>query len=267
MFARSVACVCLIWPSMVWAESKPLASTVQLPTFGVSIDAQGELRLRRVDDQNGELAAERRAAANRIFPADLRKTSPLRKISLRAVERALRTVRDLGQPADESLRALAGLQRIEFLFCDPDRGDIVIAGPAEAWFVDEFGRRLGLITGRPVILLDDLLVALRSFQPTAPPAEFVGCTIDPTPDGLANHRRFQRTIPSVVADADQALVAEQVAEGTYRSLGAAHIRVFGVPANTHLAQVMVEAGTPNTRMCAAPRLRYVPSATCSATSA
>lgn len=219
---------------------RPVASTIQLPTFGVSIDAQGELRGRRVEDVNGLLLAERLAAAQRSLPADVRKRSALRKISLRGLEREIQKSIAAGRPVAETVQALAGLLRVEYLFCFPDRSDIVIAGPAEGWLVDPFERRLGLTTGRPVITLDDLRVALRTFA-DLDGGEFVGCTIDPTAEGLANQQRFQKSIPPAVAEEDRGIVAERVARGIPESLGAAQIRVFGVPADTHLAQVMVEA--------------------------
>ncbi len=31
------------------------------------------------------------------------------------------------------MRHLAGLTRLKYVFCYPESGDIVIAGPAEAW--------------------------------------------------------------------------------------------------------------------------------------
>ena len=39
---------------------------------------------------------------------------------------------------------LAGLTRLEYVFCMPDTKDIVIAGPAEGWAPDSSGRIRGI---------------------------------------------------------------------------------------------------------------------------
>src|SRR5262245_41770000 len=62
------------------------ATTVQLPTFGVAIDAEGVLDVKTFSDPGGRLRLERMAAVKADMPADLRKFSKLRKISLRKLE-------------------------------------------------------------------------------------------------------------------------------------------------------------------------------------
>ena len=63
--------------------------------------------------------------------------SKLRYISLKHLEAALRSTR--ASPTEE-MRNLAGLLRIHYVFLYPDSKDIVIAGPAEGWVNDGFGR-------------------------------------------------------------------------------------------------------------------------------
>ena len=53
------------------------------------------------------------------------------------------------------------------MFACPEQKDIVLVGPAEGWKVDHRGTMIGLSTGRPVMLLDDLLVALRTAKTAA----------------------------------------------------------------------------------------------------
>jgi hypothetical protein len=74
------------------------------------------------------------------------------------------------------------------------------------------------------------------------PAEgFVGCTIDPTQEAMVRLQGFQRTVPHAVPEAQRAPVGLKIAEGMRSALGLAPIRVFGVPPDTHLAQVLIEA--------------------------
>ena len=129
------------------------ATTVQLPTFGVSIDAEGVLDVKTFSDPGGRLRLERMAAVKADMPADLRKFTKLRKISLRKLEAAIAQHIKAGKPLEAELRYLAGLQRVQFAFCyeasGDEPGDVVLAGPAEGWFADPSGRIVGVTTQRP----------------------------------------------------------------------------------------------------------------------
>ena len=217
------------------------ATTVQLPTFGVSVDAVGELTVKSFTDPTGRLKAERIAAARAKLPVDIAARSELRKVSLVRLEQALRKCLDAGLPIDESLQYLAGLQRIQYLFLFPDKKDVVIVGPAEGWVPDASGRVVGITTGRPVLRLDDLAMALRVYPPTDATKAFLGCTIDPPPDGLERLRQFQKSMPHVVSVNQRGAVAQESVRGTRTALGMADVRLFGVSPKTHFAQVLVEA--------------------------
>ena len=92
------------------------ATTVQLPTFGVWIDAEGVLDVKTFSDPGGRLRLERMAAVKADLPADLRKLTKLRKISLRKLEAAIAERLKAGKPLEAELRYLAGLQRVQFAF-------------------------------------------------------------------------------------------------------------------------------------------------------
>jgi hypothetical protein len=118
------------------------------------------------------------------------------------------------------MRYLAGLQRIRYVFYYPDSKDIVLAGPAEGWAPDLAGRVVGITNGRPVVQLQDVVVALRTFPADSSAAPVIGCSIDPTQEGLA-------AMPFV--------------EALRNSLGFQLVSIHGVPPKTRFAQVMVEA--------------------------
>jgi hypothetical protein len=216
-------------------------TTIQLPTFGVAVDAVGELSIKTFVDPTGRVRAERIAAARARLAPDIAAASHLRKVSLVALERSVAECVDKGEPVGKAQLFLAGLQRVQFVFVYPESGDIVLAGPAEGWVADGSGRAVGLTTGRPVLRLDDLAVALRVYLPREPGRPLLGCTIDPPPDGLARLRQFQRTIPHTVRISQRSDVANAAVHGTRSALGTADIRIFGVAPATHFAQVLVEA--------------------------
>jgi len=229
-----------------WAHAQPPvlpATTVQLPTFGISIDADGVVEVKKFTDDL-RLEAERLRAARVGLPADLFKLAPLRKVSLRRLEQQLAADLKAGK-TDEVLLHLAGLRRVQFAFCYPaagdEPGDIVLAGPAEGWMKDAAGRSVGVTMGKPTLLLEDLAVALRAYPPGSRGRPFLGCTIDPRAESLARVQQFQRTIPRSVQPAQRNRVAQQVAQGLQQALGMADVRVFGISPRTHFAQVLIEA--------------------------
>jgi hypothetical protein len=91
---------------------------------------------------------------------------------------------------------------------------------------------VGETTGRPVLLLDDLIVALRTRQ--VEQLEAISCSIDPTPEGMQRYRALmsrQRTI----GDSDSTMAAMEEA------LGPQKITVTGVPVTSHFARTLVAA--------------------------
>src|SRR5688572_10608954 len=136
-------------------------------TSGVAVDADGVLRRVMVADPSGELSRQRVQEALTRLDRDVAKRSPLRKVSLTRLERIIKQRLAEGRPIDDAMRHLAGITRLEYVFCYPESGDVVIAGPAEAWAEAPAGRILGIDSGRPVLDLQDLIVALRAFPPGA----------------------------------------------------------------------------------------------------
>lgn len=234
-----------VWMVALWFASTSLLwgqnTTVQLPTFGISIDADGVLSVKQFPDPGGRLHAARLAEARAGQAADLFRSSKLRKVSLVRLEQAVAAGLAAGRPLDDELKYLAGLQRLQYVFCYPDQHDIVIGGPAEGFVDDGSGRVVGVTTGRPVLRLDDLVVALRAFAPGTRDRPFIGCTISPDPAGLARLQKFQSTIPRTIAQSQRAFMAARIAQGMRESLGMANIQVFGISDRTHFAQTMLEA--------------------------
>jgi len=201
---------------------------------GIQITPQGIVGPGFVADQSSRLDRKRqRAFAEKSLAADLAAASACRKVSLVKLEAAIDGALSQGQPLPEEMRHLAGLQRIDFLFVDPEGKDLVIAGPAEGYAPDASGRMRGAETGRPTLLLDDLLVALRF----VPRASEVGCSIDPAPGRLAalNQYLAQNSTPASAA----------VIEGRYRQmaqvLGMQDVRIMGVPETSRFGHTLLAA--------------------------
>ena len=218
-----------------------LGVAVQLPTFGVTIDGNGLLEVATVEDPSGKLRAERAKAARAGLRGNVARRSTQRKISLRRLEQAIARALAAGAPLDDSIRYLAGLKRVEKVFLYPDSHDIVLAGPAGGWLQDATGRVVGIDDNAPLVLLDDLVIALRALGPRAPRNQVVLCSIDPAAEGLKRFQGIHRLMPQQFTPAEHEPLADFLNARAAELLGPARIWIHGVPADCHLAQVMVES--------------------------
>lgn len=204
---------------------------------GVVVDADGVLRTRVFPDPTGMLTRQRLAAARAALVPDMARPSKLRSVSLNRLEAQVAERLASGQGLTDDMRYLAGLTRIRNVFFYPETGDIVIAGTAEGFMTNTAGRPVGIHTGRAVLELQDLVVAMRAFPPSGQRTEALVVSIDPTPEGLAKMRQYLVSIAGRVTPADD----QRIAMGLKDNLGLQDIRIEGIPRTTHFAQVMVEA--------------------------
>ena len=205
---------------------------------GVIVDANGVLSTQVVTDPNGVLTRQRVAEAMNRLEGDLAKPSKLRKVSITKLEQAIKERIEAGGGPSDAMLHLAGLTRIDYVFCYPETGDIVLAGPAEPWAVAPSGRVQGIETGRPVIELQDLVAALRSFPPgKSGQGPLIYCSIDPTAEGLSRMQQFLMQFGRQATPGDTQFIVNELRE----RLGLQVVTVGGVPADTHFAQVLVEA--------------------------
>ncbi len=202
---------------------------------GIDIDADGVLRVSQSDPA---LAAAQRQAAIQKRGAKGAQTSAMRKISLQRLEQSVAKSLSSGSDISMEQMTLAGLTRVEYVIYFPGSKDIVIAGPAEEVIENPDGRPVGLKSGRPSVRLDDLVVALRSFASGQGKADFISCSIDPTPAGLAKMQAYLKQLGgSISPNAD----VRGIARGMQNSLGMQTVSIHGVPATTRFAQTLVEA--------------------------
>jgi hypothetical protein len=195
---------------------------------GVSISTEGLIAASDLTAQH-ELRAAMEKAMQPV-PGDLKQFSKLRKVSLRGLEAAIANHRENERTnLPQTIQMLAGLQQVQYIFVYPEMNDIVLAGPAEGWQIDPYGEVVGLTTGKPVMRLDDLMVALRYARQGA-----IQCSIDPTEKGLASLRQYASKIAS---GSNPQVVMNQIE----KILGTQVVSVGGVPGGSHFARVMVAA--------------------------
>jgi hypothetical protein len=236
MRLRIVSCFVVV--ALCVLATKSQAQTTPTPGVsganGVVIDADGVLKLQNYPDPGGQIAKKRIAEARANLNPDIAKASDLRKVSLNRLEAAVKARLDKNQAPTEEMQFLAGLTRVRYVFFYPDTKDIVLAGPAEGWAVDPANHVCGIESGRPSLQLQDLIVALRAFPPTSKKSPVISVSIDPTAEGLAKMQNFLSSIRPTPDD------AEMIVNGLRTNLGMQNVRIGGVAANTHFAQVLLE---------------------------
>lgn len=230
-------CLCFL---VVFQPCDAQNAVVQQPTFGVSIDANGILTAKEFPG-GVDLIRERVAASHARFDAGVIRPTKRRYVSLRKLDQAIEKRLAGGQQPTEEMLKLAGLLRIEFVFGFPGQNDIVIAGPAEGWIESPAGHTVGIQSGLPTLLLQDLTTALQVFSDDRPANQWVGCSIGPSNHAMHRLQAFNRTIPRTVPQGQEVVFAEKILDGTLKALGMASVATFGIKSKSHMAKRMIEA--------------------------
>ena len=177
---------------------------------------------------------ERRVAD---LPEELSRVDELRVVSLRALEAAVRARAALGQAPAVTQQFLGGMTRIRYVLLDRERGDVLLAGPAEGWEYTADGVPLGRSSGRPPVRLDDLITLCRLLD--QPESTDFGCSINPRPENLKAMKEFAEQSqakgplrPSAVAG---------WAKGLESRLGEQDVVYFGFKAESRAARLLLEA--------------------------
>lgn len=199
---------------------------------GVIIDAAGVVRTATADEkqQIADMMRQHLAPAE----GELDKAAELRMISLSGLQQAIVASDQTGEPMADEVEFLAGLQRIDYVFVDADKQDIVLAGPAEPWKMLDDGSVVGTVTGGATMRLADLVVAMRSVETARQTG--ISCSIEPTPEG---RRRLQQMLSRVKLRPGQNPVALEAS--MKEAYGPQMIHLTGVPADTRYARTLVAA--------------------------
>ncbi len=203
---------------------------VQGAVGGVSIDPSGAVTHATVEDLTKVRQTLTELAVS--VPPALQAGAKLRKVSLRRLEAAIQLCKQTGKPLPNEMNLLGGLQEIRYVLVYPEQDDLVLAGPAEGWKVDARGSMVGVRSNRPVMMLEDFLVALRAAVPSS--RSVISCSIDPTREGMQRLQQFVKTLHTI---GNPAMTAGAIEE----QLGPQQITVNAVPSNSHFARVLVAA--------------------------
>ena len=232
-FASAVTLLALAWPGAVHAQMGGgmggLGGGLGA-VGGISIDADGIVR--NLDPKAVESLAKERRQALAGAAAGRGTAGKLRKVSLAKIIAAAQAAA-AGRPLPPDVLFLGGLERITHVFVDTEGHDIVLAGPADALAVDAAGNVVAATSGRPLLQLEDLVVALRAID--AARQGGIKCSIDPTAEGIVRLQTYLRTQKTIGQNPEATLVAMQ------NAVGPQQVTVGGVPGDSRFARVLVAA--------------------------
>ncbi len=226
----SVALALVAGTSLVAQTNTAVTGLNTRAVGGISIDPAGMATTATMEDF-GQLRKARLDLLDRV-PEGLDSATKMRKVSLRRLDEAIAESARARKPLPIEIECLGGLQQIRYVLVDTEQHDVVLVGPADAWEVDRQGAIVGQNNGRPTLLLDDLVVALRAAA--APVRSVISCSIDPTPEGLQRVNAFAKRLPR---NGNR----QAIARAMEQQLGPQAVSVTGVPATSHYARVMVAA--------------------------
>ena len=198
---------------------------------GISVDADGIVRNLDPQALTNLAVTRRQALAGKPLGSNAR--HDLQKVSLRRILAAVEQASTSGNEIPADVLTLGGLERIDYLFVDTEGHDLVLAGPGDTATIDASGNLIAASSGRPLLLLEDLIVSLRAIE-NARMGGGMQCSIDPTPEGLAK-------LQAVLRQARIGNNPKQTFRAMEKALGPQKISISGVPADSHFAQVLVAA--------------------------
>ncbi len=221
-----MAAFIVLAPCVTWAGNNNHGFAFR-SVGGVLINAEGVVGEPTVEEMG--LLRKRIQDEYKEPSAELKQPVELRMFSLRAAEEAIKQANvDLSYKLPEEIRFMAGLQRIQYIFVYPDQNDIVLAGPGEGWKPGEMGNYVGVTTGRPVLRIEDFVLALRSAETARQGG--ISVSIDPTAEG---RQRLDQLLGKVRK------FGPGVLEAVEKALGQQVVTINGIPETSHFARTLV----------------------------
>lgn len=204
-----------------------LALAQATPT-GIDVDTEGVLRSRS-NDPDPRLADLWKNAKN------LKKDGKYLYVSLPRLFAEARALLDRKQPLPDEIKYVGGITKLEYVFVYPGEKDLIIAGPSEPVDAKDPFRPLGKITGRPVLQLDDLVIALRVLKDGIP--DRIGCDIEMTKEIDDRITKAIKGLGPVIEQKGKKEAAKHVS----KQAGPMPVKYYGVPTDTRIALVSIEA--------------------------
>ena len=224
----------------MWEDTDGTGGSMSEFTQGVRVDPAGALTKLSKEEQSGQLRDLGVRAREALLNEDVAALSDLRVVSLTRLERSVAARLSEGKPLVESQKLMGGLTKISNVFVYPDLGEVVIAGPSEAWKYNENGVAVGVKSGRPVLQLDDFVAVLRAFSDSDGNNRFFSCSINGRQEGLKQLKDLVEKTNARGPLPAGAAVTNWVGQ-LQKALGPQDIVFTGINPESRAARVIIEA--------------------------
>ncbi len=222
-------------PPAQWFDIDGEGGRITQFTQGVFVGAPAILTSIMLANDDSRLLTAAQLARTSNQNDDVRISSDLRLVSLSRLENFVQQSIAQNKPLSDDVRFLAGLTEVRFLFLFPETGDVVIGGPAGDFSAGSNGRAIGIDSSRPTLQLDDLVTLSRTFSSSG--ARFFMCSIDPKQGQVKALNDYLAANKSKLS----AATAKQWTESLQTTLGMQNVILEGLPTDSRVAQVIVEA--------------------------
>ena len=219
-----------------WESIDPEGGAMTPFQTGVRVSPSGLLHKLTTEELSGQLQARGIQARKADLNEEVAQHSEMRMVSLTRLEKAVARRIEEGLPVPETMENLAGLSQVKYVFVHPETNEIILAGPADGWQYSSMGQSISTHDGRPTLQLDDLVTVLRAFSQGA--TDF-GCSINTRDEGVKSLSEFVEKSTSKGPISDKA--TRGWVNQLQQKLGRQDVVVWGVPADSRVARVIVEA--------------------------
>jgi hypothetical protein len=222
-----------------WVNVDGTGGTMTQYDTGVRVDPNGQLAMLTQQDYEGRLEDMGIKARQADLNEDMAQASTLRVVSLTRLEAEIARRMQQGQPVLATMKHLAGLSSVKYVFVDPNTRELMIAGPAEGWEYNQAGIPVGPSSGLPTLQLDDLVTVMRIFSPSG--NQFFNCLIVPREEGLKKLSEYVERSNARGPLPRGASVRRNFTNKCQDELGLQDAVFNGVPVDSRVARVILEA--------------------------
>ena len=200
---------------------------------GIEVDADG--RVLPLTNEKSEAFGKMMERLLEPPPESLNRKVFRRTISLKKLDAQVKHIVDQYGILPDSIRYFGGLTSIDYIIAVPEENDLLLVGPAEGWRTDAAGNVVGTQSGLPILMFEDFLTALRTWNPSNSP-QTVTSAFEPTPDTQAKLARVHRQFTSINANN-----ADAYSAALEEAYGDVPIAMTGISESSRFARILVAA--------------------------
>jgi len=232
--------VCVVCYGGTATLAQKAAQDFDLRSTGNGIDVDPNGQVIPLSKEKSEAFGKTMTAILESLPESLARKVPLRSVSLKKLDAQVKKIVDQYEILPDTIRYLGGLTSIYYIVAVPEENDLFLIGPAEGWHADAAGNVVGNQSGLPIMVFEDFLSILRTWNPGSgnrpDTSQSITCSIEPTQETVTKLAQLHQQFTSVNANNVDAYLT--ALEEVY---GECPITISGIPVSSRFARILVAA--------------------------